>query len=187
MFDVFFSSWFRMKLRPWFSSKTARAASSHTQSSLQLRWPKHPPTQRTIFSPSSPVTAQSPKMWPVTMTAWQLLHIPRLAPLHLRSRDRRPPTRGRSGRPQCSAAATGLCLLGKQAWNLLGLRGKMRMVVKRGRSIIGPLPSRKTQRLWLCASRMSSTRGLLKWRTVTHRTTSREHLGVSKLFITTTP
>lgn len=82
---IFFSSWFRMKSKPWSISRTARPASNWTQSSLQLRCPKWPQTPRTIFTLPTPVTVCSQKTFPATALTWKRLPVPSSTPLiHLR-------------------------------------------------------------------------------------------------------
>lgn len=78
------------------------------------------------------------------MTVWPPQLSPPSAPLHPPCRSRRLATRGRSGRPRCSAAGMGLCRPGKQLWNLRG-RSERRTAVRGWRSIHGPTASRTQQ------------------------------------------
>lgn len=119
-----------MKLKPWFSSRIAKPATSHTQSSLQTCQSKPAQAGRAVFPHSSPMTAQAGKIL--------LANAPRRSlPMLFRSRARSLPTSRRSEPPRGSAAATGLCLLGKQVWTSLALPEEMRAVIKRERRKTG--------------------------------------------------
>lgn len=153
-----FSSWYRMKLKPWFSSRIAKPATSHTQISLHTWQSKPAQAGRTASPRSSPVTAQASKILLVKMP-WHPLPMQSSVPMCFHSRDRSLPTRQTSGQPQGSAVGMGLCLLGKWAWTVLGLPEKTRVVIKRERSKGGSEMCRRTERqLWKETSRIVPTR-----------------------------
>lgn len=170
----FFSSWSRMKSKPWFSSRTARPASNWTLSSLQLQCPKLPQTPRTIFTRHSPVTVCSPKSFPATTLTWKRLPVPSSPPLkHLRVRKVQ--TMWRSREPLCSAVATAPCLPGMQVWNLLSLQETTSVNEgTQGKVTVSPVTER-TQSHWCQeAGSIQTARKLSKWRRPTSVSTSRE-------------
>lgn len=178
----FFPSWFRMKSKPWFSSRTARPASNWTRSSLQLPCPKWPQTPRTIFTLPSPVTVRSPKTLLATTLTWKRLPAPSSTP-RARPTVLKLHTAPRSEPPRCSAVAMAPCLPGIQVWNLLSLQEMTSVKKDRGGKVaVSPMAERTQRHSWQGAGSSLAERRLSNQRRQTSWSTSREQPGMSAVF-----